>query len=319
MGDRWHLWSGLWQDDRLSPAIKIEDIILVAEGLRPSSLLILPVNLPDGGKVGELIDQVFNHTWRRGYLPGAPIWRRPFESVWRRASRMLAGSSRYRASLAREAYRLCLSDSASYQALRLWADRLGLESLEATVRPTIDEMYLATGEAVLEGLNRVLQLRREARHRALEEKSQGGALVFRAFPEERDRAFLVSLGRLLGYPECCVERYAEERVAGVNVEERASRQLIGLGSQVEDHAYYSRDFFPCQPDCPRAGGKGKAGLRILSRLEEECGARGMVKAYKEIMAGNRKLVKEYPDLIRRHEKAMQKKGMSGRISGDEHE
>ncbi len=33
------------------------------------------------------------------------------------------------------------------------------------------------------------------------------------------------MGRLLGYPQCCVDRYAEDRSGGVNVETRAAGQL----------------------------------------------------------------------------------------------
>ena len=319
--DRRDLLVQFWQDERLSAGIKIEDMLLVAEGLRPASLLIVPVNLPDGDRIGRDIDRRFYHAWNKGYMPDSPRWSRPLEYVYRRIAGRVVGSIRYRASLAREAFRKTVADSPGYKALVQWSEALGIERLETTVRPTIDEVYLSTGAAVVEGLGEVMGLRYRARQETGDGDKGREALVFRAFPEERDRSFLTTLGRLLGYPSCCVERYADERVGGINVEERAARQLRKALSRgrVAEHAYYSRDFFPCQPDCPRASGKGKAGLRILRRLGEQADLADLGEAYLGLMQDNMNLVKEYPELIRSHEKAMKEKRGGGRISRDEHE
>ncbi len=305
-GDEGRQISLLWDDPALDRAVKIQDLLLVKLGLRPASLLLIPRSLPEAEKLGEEIDSIYRYAEERGHLPGAPLWRRVPEMGWRRLTGKLVNPLRYRSSLAREAFRTALSGSPGYAAIRRWTDALGLERVETAIRPTIDELYVVAEEANLPRLTDVMKMRRQIRVRAASEVREGEAASLRAFPEERDQRFLESLGRLLGYPECCVVRYAEERVGGLNVEERASRQLQEAlpSGTYQDTAYFTRDFFPCQPDCPRAAAKGRTADRLLLSLERDGGPGGLADAYRDLMKGNRRIVLKYPEIIKQHERRM---------------
>ncbi len=296
----------LWADDAVDRAVTVQDILLVALGLRPASLVILPRGLPDAEQLGAEIDRVYDHVMERGHMPATAALLRPAERALRWLTRRTTSDLRYRTSLAREAFRKVMGGAPGYTALRDWARRLGLERVESAVRPTIDEMYLLADETAVSRIEELFALRRQIRVESAAASRQGEAASLRAFPEERDVRFLESLGRLLGYPTCCVRRYATERVAGINVEERAADQIQQALAQgtVQQAAYFTRDFFPCHPDCPQASAKGRAGLSLLDSLGRQAGVTELRDAYQGLLSGNQKTVLRYPEIIRAHQKAM---------------
>jgi hypothetical protein len=111
------------------------------------------------------------------------------------------------------------------------------------------------------------------------------------------------MGTLLGYPACCIERYAADRVSGVNVEQRAADQIAvvrGEGGTPSTFAYFAKDFFPCRPDCPDAVAIGTRFHDALTTLHEPLGA-----AYRRRVRGNLDTVEHYPELIRAHQEKLQ--------------
>ncbi len=124
------------------------------------------------------------------------------------------------------------------------------------------------------------------------------AVMEYVYADEFDREYLQGLGRLLGYPECCVERYTADRLRGQNVEQRAWEQVREMheqGKSVDVHAYFVKDFFPCVPDCPQAVALGGRYATAYAALGEE-----IHEVYTGALYQAFELVQNYPRLILQH-------------------
>ena len=114
------------------------------------------------------------------------------------------------------------------------------------------------------------------------------------FPEEHNAAFLRK-AEILGFPVCCIERYIFDRNSGVlSPEVRASYQIAHSDrpEDVDIHAYFTKDFFPCQPDCEEAAAMGRAIHEALSQVDPDLAGK-----YQEHLNSNMNLVRQYPDII----------------------
>ena len=99
------------------------------------------------------------------------------------------------------------------------------------------------------------------------------------------------MGRLLGYPECCTDRYIADRMNGVSVEHRASGQLKEAGV-VDPHVYFVSHFFPCLPTCENALAKGRLYQETLAKVDERLGA-----VYEVVTRENLETVRRQPEII----------------------
>ncbi|MBT7912296.1 DUF483 domain-containing protein, partial [Candidatus Bathyarchaeota archaeon] len=101
----------------------------------------------------------------------------------------------------------------------------------------------------------------------------------------------------LGYPECCVRSYARDRINGVNVEARASRQLVETlkEKEVDTHVYFTGFFFPCSPHCENALSKGHDWADAFTGLDPR-----LTGLYESILQMNTELVLRQPELIQKY-------------------
>jgi len=259
-------------DDRLRLGVKLEDYLLVYLGVRPCSQITIPAELPSGGEMGRVIDE-------RVY----PILLRI-----RRGDRGAIGDVK---RAMRRAYREVVENSEEYKAHLEWAERLGLRWRIDEVRPTVRELYLYRERGVEKRLRRLMNRREKLRREAL--KRPRGLGIYLAYPEELEADWVVEMGGLLGYPQCCVERYARERAMGVEVEGRAYRQLEE--AEADAMAYFVSYFFPCSPSCPEAVSMGRRCHRLLEELHPRLG-----ELYRGRVEENLKLVRRLPTIIREH-------------------
>jgi hypothetical protein len=82
-----------------------------------------------------------------------------------------------------------------------------------------------------------------------------------------------SLGRLLGYPPCCVAAYGDARAGGAATEDITARGITDLGpyrralNPVVRHAYGYRPVFhfPCSLRCERSSALARDHLQLLMR------------------------------------------------------
>ena len=262
----------LLEDDRLSLGVKLEDYLLVYLGVRPCSQITIPAELPSGREMGRIIDEMIYPTLLR----------------IRRGDRGAIGDVK---RAMRRAYREVVENSEEYKAHLEWAERLGLRWMMDEVRPTVRELYLYGEGETGRKLRRLMERREKLRREAL--KRPRGLGIYLAYPEELEADWVMEMGGLLGYPECCVERYARERSMGLEVEERAYRQLEE--AEADAMAYFVSYFFPCSPSCPEAVSMGLRCLRLLGELHPRLG-----ELYRGRMEENLELVRRLPTIIREH-------------------
>ncbi len=260
------------EDKRLDMRVKLEDYLLVYLGARQCSQVTLPAELPSGAEMGRRIDE-------RIY----PILLRV-----RRGDR---GSIEGVKREMRRAYSEVVEASEEYRAHLEWAGRLGLRWLMDEVRPTVREFYLYREKETGRKLRRLMERREKLRRKALRRPKALG--VYLAYPEELDVDWVLEMGRLLGYPECCVERYARERAMGVDLELRAKRQLEE--GEADAMAYFVSYFFPCSPICPEAIAMGRRCHRMLEGLSPKLG-----ELYRRRVRENLELVRRLPSLVEAH-------------------
>lgn len=272
--------TALMDDMRLHARVKIENYLLVHLELRPCSQTTLPAELPDGEALGAAIDERIYPLLSRIRAVDDPRKRRAtIDNVKREM---------------RAAFKEIVEASDRYRAHIEWAKNLGLRSLRAEVRPTVHELYLFKKRGVERRLKRLMKEREKLRRQALRRPSPDLGRVQLAYPEEFKSGWLREMGEILGYPRCCVERYASDRDLGVSVEERAAQQVkeaerSGAG---DSFAYFVGYFFPCSPDCDAALSRGKEFYDRLRELDP-----GLGELYASVVAENLDRVCRQPEII----------------------
>lgn len=277
-GTKW--LSDFFGDLRLKSRIKIESYLLVHLGPRLCSQTTLPAELPGAGAMGSTIDRMV-------YPKMACIRRET------KPRRRLAVIDSLKKEM-RAAYEKIVMTSEQYKAHLEWADALGLLSRVVDVRPTVQELYLFKERGVDTRLRRLMREREKLRARAYERSSPDLDRSRLAYPEEFEGSWIREMGKILGYPDCCVEAYASEREEGVNVEERAAMQIkrAKQGGVVDPYAFFVGHFFPCAPDCEQAISRGREYQEHLSKLAPSPG-----ELYASLVVENLDRVRRLPEII----------------------
>ena len=283
---------------------KFDDYLAVALGVRRASQFISPAELPDAAILGATIDERFRQKLEGRRLPGESLsdfMKNKMGKYWRRNR---AQEIRYRLDVLRSVYKDVVESSHSYQTYIGWARKLGLSYKELESRPTIREIYLFKDPEVARELDELQDLRKDIRWEKMRSPGANQPGYVRAFPEEQNRAFVKKLGRILGFPLCCIERYAFDRESAVlSPEQRASNQLVNLETDEEynPYAFFTKDFFPCQPDCEMAAQMGKAIYEALEAIDPEVAGEHLSH-----LSQNVGLVREYPEIIRKKIESLEK-------------
>lgn len=272
--------EGLMDDPRLLTRVKIENYLLVHLGLRPCSQTTLPAELPDAEALGAAIDERIYPKLSGIRAEASPRKRRAAIDAVKREMRA--------------AFEEIVEASDQYRAHLEWAGVLGLRSLPAEVRPTVQELHLFRDKGVEKKLKRLMKERRRLRRQVLRSPPPNLGRAQFAYPEEFQSGWLREMGELLGYPRCCVERYASEREQGVSVEELAARQIKEAERRgaVDPLAYFVGYFFPCTPDCEAALSRGRECQERLQGIDRELG-----NLYASVVAENLDRVRRQPEII----------------------
>jgi hypothetical protein len=173
-----------------------------------------------------------------------------------------------------------------------------LKSEQSKVRPTVHEIYIFKEGSERKELIDLLKEREKLRQRAQRKPDPNLGGIRFAYPEEFEPSWIRRMGRLLGYPDCCVNRYADDRAKGVNVEARAANQLLDMakeGQSINTYAYPLGYFFPCRPGCPESTAIGMEWRKRLEDLDPIIGA-----MYGEMVKVNAHMVLKQPELIQRY-------------------
>jgi hypothetical protein len=184
--------------------------------------------------------------------------------------------------------------SDSYNVHAKWADTFKLKNYQLTTRPTVHEIYTYKDRGTRKEIVQIGRDRSFIREKNMNDPEAQSNNIKYAFPEEFSVKWLTKVGALLGYPECCVKHYAKGRVNGVNVEARATQQLLDnlKDGEVDTHAYYIGNFLPHDPNCPKAIELGYKWEEKISEYNEELG-----KIYTQTLLDNVQLVLRQPELV----------------------
>jgi len=268
--------------------VKTEDFLMVALNIRPCSFLTIPAELSNASELGERIDALCREDLLA--LKAAPIDKKAV--LIHKMKKKL-----------QDTFKETVYESASYRAHLDWIRKLGLQTFDFEVRPTIHELYLFKDSSLKGELRKIMNYRRIERERIAASRRMPEAPSRLAFPEELSFDYVTSVGKLLGYPKCCIDRYVHERThEGISVEMRASEQIEELKrnkEMLDVHVYFVRNFFPCNPNCQNASQIGRKTVEALNGLDPR-----LSSLHLECMRRNLEAVEKYPELIRQFRKKM---------------
>jgi hypothetical protein len=262
------------------PRVKIENYLLPYLDLRPCSQTTLPAEMPGGAQMGVSIDETMVPSVTR--LKNIVDPKEKLKAIANVKKRMA------------DAFEKVVEDSDQFKALYDWSIKLDLHLNQVPIRPTVHEMFLYKKRSLKRDLTKLMKDREKLRVKAIRKpRMDRGGLQF-AYPEEYNPGWLKRMGRILGYPDCCSQAYAHDRVSGINVELRAATQLreaLKLGN-VDSHSYLTSYFFPCKPDCEKALVSGHKWHDKLKEIDSRLDV-----AYSEMIDVNRESVLHQPEII----------------------
>lgn len=262
---------------------KLEAFLAPYLNLRPVSQVTIPAELPMGIELGQRIDSEVKPQVAK------------LQSIQDMRARAVAVQALKK--LLELKFEEIVEESDSYKAYYHWAKELGLKTNQIKVRPTVHELYLFKDKATGGVLRGLVREREKIRRKVQRKPSPNIDGIRFAYPEEFDKKWLIKNGKLLGYPECCVKKYAEDRDNGVNVETRASQQLLEAlkEGEVDSHVYFTGFFFPCSPHCENAFGRGNTWHEAFKELDSR-----LSEVYKNVLLMNIEMVLRQPELINKY-------------------
>lgn len=262
--------------------IKIEVFLLQAIKFRDLGILTVPVELPDGSELGAIIDKNYNERLDKDS-----------NSLWRKLAGNLFAKKEVarKQSLIREEYDKVIQESDTYKAHIEWARALKLVGFEYEVRPSVKELFFYNDAHTAQVLQDLMQLRLRIKEEAVKKFSEDTPIQFILYPEEHAPHYIEHMGRVLGYPDCCIEAYLTDRSKGDSVEVRSAVDLHAAlkdKNEIEPWAYFVKGFVPCSPTCKAATELGKQAHKQLGDIHPE-----IADAYYQLLDDNVAKLKEY--------------------------
>ena len=236
----------LLADGSVLDRVKVEDLLPVALGVRPAALVVLPADLPDAYALGAAIDALVSQRRARWQVVLGP-----------------RANLRRRAQVLREAYARVVEPAPTHRSLRAWVGRLEISAWELEVRPTVRYLVLYRDAGAVPPLVELGEVLADRRKRTM-----GWA--------ETDPRFAASLGRVLGYPACCLDNYVRHLAGGTPYEDALAARLaagVARGEEPDEAVFFASGFLPCSPDCAAARALGARIREALAACGPEVEAR----------------------------------------------
>lgn len=271
----------LIDDGRVLDRVKVELYLPVLLGLRHCAIVELPASLPDGLELAKQVDESCRDDYQLVLEEPDPAKKWPLIEALK--------------NNLQKGFDEKVMSSQSYLALAHWENKLGLKRYMVALRPTIREIYIYRSMGDWWTIRRLVQNRLSLRKQAIRNPKYR---EIAAFPEEFVPEYLRSTGQLLGYPNCCVEAYVQDRVGNTVAEIRLSNQLHSLrdqGNVPEPYSFFARDFYPCQPECHEAEKNGVQLLQTLADLDKRLG-----DTYRKCLEQNMAYVENYGAYVAQH-------------------
>lgn len=271
----------LTSDERVLDRVKVELYLPVKLGLRHCAIIELPAALPNGLELAKQVDESCRDDYQLVLEEPDPARKWPLIEALK--------------NNLQKGFEEKVMSSQSYLALAHWENKLDLKRYMVVLRPTIREIYLYRSVGDWWTIRRLAQNRLSLRKLAIRNPKYR---EIAAFPEEFVPEYLRSTGQLLGYPNCCVEAYVQDRVGNTVAEIRLSNQVHNLrdqGNVPEPYSFFARDFYPCQPECPEAKKNGLQLLQTLRDLDQRLG-----DTYQKCLRQNLEYVENYGAYVAQH-------------------
>jgi len=245
----------------------------------------LPAELPKGEIMGKEIDKQIFSKWGQIKLEKDSLKR-------------LATIATIKKDM-RKAFDKIVISSNHYNAHLNWVKKLELHNRIVDVRPTLSELYIYKNNKIGNRLKRLMRKREKLRAKAYNYASPTMDKARFAYPEEFEGSWLKEMGSILGYPNCCVDAYASDRVEGINLEKRASQQIeeIEQHAEIEPLTYFTGYFFPCSPNCKEALSRGNEFHEGLCMVSSDLG-----NMYMHLVVENLRRVHHQPESITEYRK-----------------
>lgn len=270
------------EDKRIIDRVKFEDYLSVYFDVRPASFFTIIAELPNAEELGAKIDSECKDdlmvilSAKDIQLRGQLIMdlRHKMEKLFKRY----------------------VLDSDIFKAHMDWAKKLGLRVEMDRVRPSICEVYLFKDKNIGKRLKDLFYVRREIRKAIYQMPNISLPPSLLTYPEELSSKFVIELGHILGYPECCIKRYSEERASGIYVEGRISEQIKNLrnaGDKPNIFSFFSSNFIPHDPKCEKAG---ELGYKLYEILRDKLP--GLHERYYKLLEENINTAENFPEIIK---------------------
>ncbi|UCE95521.1 MAG: DUF483 domain-containing protein [Candidatus Bathyarchaeota archaeon] len=268
--------------------VKVEDYLTVALKLRPSSFFTIPAELPKGQQMGAKIDE---------------LCAKEYQAVIHASQKEKFSAINKLREKIQNLFETIVVRSTEYQAHQNWSKKLHIRTLKAKVRPSVHEIYLFLDPKIEKKLKKLMELRSLEIKKSLASVSniQNLGLIY----AEPSSEFVMLLGELLGYPICCINKYVRERFRERKSPEiRASQQLKaqGKGKIRNFHAYFTRNFFPCESFCVNATNMGKHIHNLMNEINPRLG-----DVYFSCLKANATTVEQYPLLMKQFREKLENK------------
>jgi len=275
--------------------VRIDDYLLVALDVRPCSFLTVPAEFPNGLELGKQIDELCRQDYQA--MMDADIYRKA-ELILKLRNKI------------REAFKRVVSGSETYRAHLEWAEKLSLQTYETEVRPSIHELYLFKNPGIRKELKKLTKTRQQLREKVLRSATPSQSRACLAYPEESSPEYLACVGKLLGYPQCCIGSYRSDYPT---VEQRVSEQIKESKSRVALNtlAFFVKDFFPCSPSCERATEIGAKAHSVLRSISPRLG-----ELYLSCTKSYVNTAERYPELIKLSRKGLEEQAARLRAQTD---
>lgn len=285
----------------ISARVLWEGLLLPVLGLRPAGALYVPGELPDAGEIMRSVGQLFTERVQLGSGRGSTPVRFLLDRALLTVYRLILPPAFYRAKVAEMSFNDILEKVHSYQAHLSWAETLGLRVYQVSARPNAREVFFFADPATRRQLEAATAVRHRVRRRTLRHLDAAKVRTFMVYPEELSPEYVELMGKVLGYPECCIKAYIHDRQnESFYPEVRAARQLgeVQVGPE-PPYAYFARNFVPCRPDCPEASAIGRRAAASLQEVDPRLG-----RAYLDGLVRNREAIRRAPELIAKREKVI---------------
>lgn len=282
--------ADLLNEKHLRPQTILENYLTVALNLRRCSLMTIPAELPDADTISREIDE-------RCISDFTQLTQE--RDIKKRLKAVRSIKEKLRKTYLEE-----IKASPSYSSHIAWIKRLGVQMLEVEVRPTVREHFIFKQKETKDRIENLTRKRLAFRGEFLKHVDQNTPRSLAAYPEERFPEYLMGIGELLGYPQCCITAYIEGREEGrLTAEQRAATQIADLrseGSEPDIYVYFSKDFIPCAPNCFGASAVGRRVHEMLSSVDDR-----LPGIYLQCLKGNVERVGSYVESIQAHKAKME--------------